>query len=282
MIVPTAYRVESSDKAREVLDATGTFLASRPVEHNLVASILTDMVPHPGVGQYWWVVDPQDQVRAVAVESPAGNRAVLTPARPGPIKALAQAMATDVFELPGVLADADTAATFAGQIAELLYVPAHPVEGGRLYRLGKLVMPKNVPGHLRLAEAQDEELVIAWAKAFRSEAGEAGDPTPVARQRLVTGRLWLWEDGAPVAMAGAPKPVAGVARIGWVFTPPLRRRQGYGSAVTAALSQHLLDTEADTCILYTQLSNPTSNAIYQRLCYRVVSETLSYRFGDGT
>ena len=274
-----AYTVGSSDNAGQVLDAAGPLLASRPVEHQLVATILTEMVPHPGVGQYWWVVDGRAQVVALAVESPAGNRAVLTPARPGPVKTLAQAMASDVYELPGVLGDADTAATFAGYVADLLSVPAYPVEGGRLYRLRRLVMPKEVAGHLRLAETRDEDLVITWARAFRSEAGEEDDPTAEARRRLSAGRLWLWEDGEPVAMAGAPPAVAGVARVGWVYTPSFRRRRGYGSAVTAALSRHLLDTEADTCILYTQLHNPTSNAIYQRMGYQRVAETVSYRFG---
>jgi len=32
----------------------------------------------------------------------------------------------------------------------------------------------------------------------------------------------------------------------------------------------------DRCILYTQLSNPTSNAVYQRLGYRPVHECMRY------
>jgi predicted GNAT family acetyltransferase len=40
----------------------------------------------------------------------------------------------------------------------------------------------------------------------------------------------------------------------------------------------LLD-EGATPILYTDLSNPTSNAIYQRLGYRPVGEITRYEFG---
>ncbi|MGH9918237.1 MAG: GNAT family N-acetyltransferase, partial [Nitrososphaerales archaeon] len=94
------------------------------------------------------------------------------------------------------------------------------------------------------------------------------------------GRLWLWETDRPVAMAGAPEAANGVARLGWVYTPREHRRRGFAGAVTAALSGQLLAHEADTCVLYTQLSNPTSNAIYLRLGYRPVSETLTYRFGE--
>ena len=101
-----------------------------------------------------------------------------------------------------------------------------------------------------------------------------GGPARVAG----AGRLWLWEDGEPVAMASAPAAVYGVARVGVVYTPPDRRGRGYAAGVVAALSEHLLSGEADTCILYTQLSNPTSNAIYQRLGYQAVAEILTYRF----
>jgi predicted GNAT family acetyltransferase len=32
-------------------------------------------------------------------------------------------------------------------------------------------------------------------------------------------------------------------------------------------------------VLYTQLSNPTSNAIYHRMGYRPIAEIVSYGFG---
>jgi predicted GNAT family acetyltransferase len=40
------------------------------------------------------------------------------------------------------------------------------------------------------------------------------------------------------------------------------------------------DEEGANSILYAQLANPSSNAIYRRLGFRAVAEMLSYRFGD--
>ena len=69
-------------------------------------------------------------------------------------------------------------------------------------------------------------------------------------------------------MAGHAAPVntpAGrVVRIGPVYTPEALRGHGYASAVTAALSEHLLNQGA-TVMLHADADNPTSNAIYQRL-----------------
>lgn len=56
----------------------------------------------------------------------------------------------------------------------------------------------------------------------------------------------------------------GVTRIGNVYTPPEHRGHGYGSAVTAAISRNRRALEP-TCMLYTDLDNPTSNGIYRAI-----------------
>jgi predicted GNAT family acetyltransferase len=81
-------------------------------------------------------------------------------------------------------------------------------------------------------------------------------------------------------MAGASAPVAGVARIGPVYTPPERRNHGYASALVAEVSSDVL-AHGRRCMLYTDLANPTSNSVYHALGYRAVGEALRYRFGDG-
>ena len=57
------------------------------------------------------------------------------------------------------------------------------------------------------------------------------------------------------------------------------RRQGYGGAVTAAASQAALDAGAGHVALFTDLANPTSNALYQRLGYQPVEDRVVLRFG---
>ena len=73
--------------------------------------------------------------------------------------------------------------------------------------------------------------------------------------------------------------MAGACRIGFVYTPPERRRRGYATGCVAALSERLLANGAERCMLYAQLHNPTSNAIYRRMGYEPVSDIVFYRFG---
>jgi predicted GNAT family acetyltransferase len=63
-----------------------------------------------------------------------------------------------------------------------------------------------------------------------------------------------------------------------VYTPAEHRARGYGSAVTAAATQDVLDDRAIP-VLFTDLANPTSNAIYQRLGYRPVGDYVSVAVG---
>jgi len=68
--------------------------------------------------------------------------------------------------------------------------------------------------------------------------------------------------------------------IGFVYTPPSERRKGYASAVVARLSQRILDEGKLFCTLYTDLSNPTSNSIYQKVGYRAVADVVDIEFED--
>ena len=92
----------------------------------------------------------------------------------------------------------------------------------------------------------------------------------------------VWEvDGALVSQAGSRRPVAGMSRVGPVYTPPEHRGHGYAAAVTAAASQWALDAGARCVVLFTDLSNPTSNRLYPRIGYRPVLDALEVVFREG-
>ena len=118
------------------------------------------------------------------------------------------------------------------------------------------------------------------ASAGVAEVGGLPDePGDAVDRNLAGDRLWVWDDDGPAAMASATPALAGVSRIGFVYTPPERRRRGYAASCVAALSERLLAGGAERCMLYAQLHNPTSNAIYRRMGYEPVADIVSYRFG---
>jgi GNAT superfamily N-acetyltransferase len=273
--------VELTDDPAYALARADEFLATRPVEHNLVLTILHDRVEHPEPGRYWLVVD-DGAIVGVALQSPTTYFATMTAMTRVHVAPLAESVARTAPALPGVNAEAGTAAAFAGHWSEILGIPAAPVLGQRLYELGKLRSPDGIPGLPRVATVDDHDLALAWLHAFHDDVGQPPqlDPAVQLRDRMADDRVWLWDDDGPRAMVSFTRTVGGISRIGPVYTPPEHRRHGYAAACTAAVSQHVLDHHADGCVLHTDLANPTSNAIYRRLGYEAVAEILRYQFGS--
>ncbi|HET8930071.1 MAG TPA: GNAT family N-acetyltransferase [Acidimicrobiales bacterium] len=71
---------------------------------------------------------------------------------------------------------------------------------------------------------------------------------------------------------------AGVARIGPVYTPPDLRGHGYAAGATAAAAAGALAAGAAQVMLYTDPSNPTSNALYARLGFAPDHDAVQIRF----
>ena len=125
-------------------------------------------------------------------------------------------------------------------------------------------------------------MLIEWCSAFQVETGlPGGDVSQAVDLSLSARRYFFWDDGEPRCLARATEPLGGISRIGAVFTPPEWRRRGYAAACVGALCEWVRDEEGANSVLYAQLGNASSNAIYRRLGFEVVSEMLVYRFDDG-
>jgi predicted GNAT family acetyltransferase len=130
--------------------------------------------------------------------------------------------------------------------------------------------PWPAAGGLRLARPSERALLVTWMREFVVEVGLAG---VTQAEAMVDGRLrrdglFVWDDELPVSMVGISPEVAGIVRIGPVYTPPAQRARGYAGSAVAAVSRRTLARGARRCMLYTDLDNPTSNKIYAEVGYR--------------
>jgi predicted GNAT family acetyltransferase len=143
-----------------------------------------------------------------------------------------------------------------------------------LYELGTLRHPDPPPaGRARPAEEADLDVAIRFYTGFQDEVPTPStDVLPLVRERMDDRRLWLWEDGAGVvaSLAARTAAVAGVSRIAPVYTPPEHRRHGYATAVTAACTADALARDAERVVLYTDVADPSANAMYQRIGFRPI------------
>jgi GNAT superfamily N-acetyltransferase len=246
-------------------------LSADPVRNTVVGSVLTSLAPDA-----WCVAGTGPSEGAVAARSDRIYPAHLTEGwHPADLPELVRL----VDALPDVIG-ASGAIDAVAAVADGADRPVAQRLDQRLFRLDRLVEPSGVPGRAVVAGAAERDLLARFSVAFQTETGGPASFTEPWVDGVMRGadRAWLWEhEGEFVSLAGR-RPVAdGSARIGPVYTPPACRGRGYAAAVTAAATRDILGEDA-VPVLFTDLANPTSNRVYQRLGYYPVADCAQVTF----
>jgi GNAT superfamily N-acetyltransferase len=260
-------------------------LDADPLRHTILLSVLDGMVREGDRADVLLTGHVDGGLAACALRS-AGWKLLVSgvPARHSAV--VASALADE--DLPGASGPVPEAEAFAAAYASVTGAAVDVGMEMRLFDLGTLVPPRGVAGSARFAGAGDVDLVGAWRAAMAEEIGmgwhDPLGPSEVAAraQRLGRGEV-LWElAGVPVSYASVGLPVAGMSRIGPVFTPPEQRGHGYAAAATAVGSQWALDAGAAHVLLFTDATNDVTNRLYPRLGYNRVLDAvdLSFRAAD--
>lgn len=283
----------------ETFDAHGGAFVNGDPARNTIFVTITAMLRRRGLHAFsarpprlGWYEGAGGQVEAVFVQTPP-HPVRLSAASRQAAEELANLLAAvddggpGPNDVSGVGGPVDAAEAFSARWREVTGASASIHMRQRLYRLGDLAAPSPAPaGHARVAVPADRDLLLAWYRAFAAEVGEHhADFERIVTDRVEYGGLTLWEaDGAPVSMAGATRILEGTVRVAPVYTPGESRGRGYGGAATAAVSQAALDAGARDVVLFTDLANPTSNALYQRLGYRPIGDLVVRHFAypDGS
>ena len=272
----------------ELLAAASPLLLADEARHNLILSLAGTLRDRPGYypERRFWVVEQDRVVVAAALQTPPYNLVLARPARDDALDDLADAIAADGIDLPGVVAALPEAHRFADAWERRRATTRVQRRSQRIYRARDVRPPVGVSGEPRIATREDRELLVDWTASFAAEAhGDVPAPGDDNPEELVDARFGgedsgflLWEDGHPVSVAGWGGPTPNGIRVGPVYTPPESRSRGYGSAVTAALSARELAAGRAFCFLYTDLANPTSNKIYVGIGYEPVCDSVDLAF----
>lgn len=291
MPAPAPADVASTDDAAAAWHAAGPYLLAEPARHNRVLSLLDSMVDDPAGAamqgaRTWWATSPATgTVTGVCLRTGADQPVVIAADGRHTTLALADAVADGLARVPGVSGEAEPSIAFAGAWASFRHVAVKIAVAQRFYRLETLKPapePKGA-GSLRPGTPDDLSLLTHWAVAFQHDTFGPGvvDSESLARfmaRKIEYGLVWLWHTSEPVAMAAATPLAAGVSRVQHVYTPPHLRGRGYAAALVSGVAADRLAAGADHCVLFTDLLNPTANAVYQRLGFEPVSEHLEIDF----
>jgi hypothetical protein len=284
----------------------------------------------PGSGLLfgWWEPPDGGEPRGAFMHDPSVPLLISGKA-PEMAAALAATLAKMGRQLCGVDAPTEVADAFAAAWSQRAGTAVRAHRTSRVYRLGMPTAPgtgawpsPELPGpvgRLRVATADDVGLLAGWLTALAAESAERiGSPPDLARDLISYGGAVFWEAahhlaiahhrdlaqyGEPacqlMALATLTRPVAGVVRISMLYTLPERRRSGYATALTLAVSRAVLtgtgpdgaperalgmlgdmSRQVNEVVMITDKNRPDRRG--GRFGYQLVGERALLRFGPAT
>ena len=271
------------DPTRFLAEAEPLLLADE-ARHNLILGLAGTLRSTPDIypDRSMWIVYDGKTVVAAALCTPPYNAVLARPREEAALDELVEA----IDEVPGVVGAVPEVDVFSERWCSRHGGRARLVFAQGIYALTEVTDLPRAPGSPREATRDDYELLLDWFGAFTREALHEGEPGTEQHERQIRSRLdaedggiALWEDrGRVVSLCGYGAPTPNGIRIGPVYTPPELRGRGYATTLTANVSAAQLARGRRFCFLYTDLANPTSNAIYERIGYARVCESKQLAF----
>jgi GNAT superfamily N-acetyltransferase len=275
-------RLTRHSTAGSFLELAESWLMRAEAENNLILGFAGAGAQDPSFfksAPYLATVQANDGVVACAFRSPPHKLALTRLRDRKAVKLLASDalsvypdLATAFGPEPDIEAFAAAWADIAGRLT-VRGMRSRIHEARAVQRIGK-----TPPGGLRPATAADLDTLVPWVSAFFDEIGEIEreEPAKLAKARVQSGSLFVWDDRGPVSMAGWSGKTENGVRVNLVYTPADKRSRGYAWACVSALTERLLAEGNKFCCLYTNLANPISNRIYERIGYRPICDVSDF------
>ncbi|MBV6621854.1 MAG: GNAT family N-acetyltransferase [Rivularia sp. (in: Bacteria)] len=259
------------------------YLSEEELLHNLQLGICNNLINNPKISKiqpYLSVVEQDGNIIAVAIMTAPYNLLLSRIKNFAAIDIIALDLQQQYESLTNVNAPVIESQAFAEKwclLTKSSYKLKLPL---RIFKLDKVELVSQAKGNFRIATQNDKELLKSWHDAFNLEAlgSIESDSESWVERVLHKGNAYLWQDEKPVSIACSSRSTPNGIGINMVYTPPEYRKRGYAGACVAALSQTLLDKGYKFCFLFTDLSNPTSNKIYQEIGYKAVADWNNYAF----
>lgn len=183
--------------------------------------------------------------------------------------------------VPGVIGDKATADSFASAWGG----PVEVAMDQGLYRIDAVQkkLPKS-PGSWRVANRLDAPLLVEWYQLFAEDTGIENPSQEEAEEKIADfisrKEVFLWEDeGRVVSCMKKARPSKHGITVSFVFTPKELRKKGYARTLVAEVTEELLN-EYDFAMLYTDLSNGTSNKIYREIGYEQIANPVHLKLAQ--
>jgi predicted GNAT family acetyltransferase len=229
------------------------------------------------------VSDDQENIGAMAIMTPPFPMIVQSePLNVAALESLADALISGGWKLSGVNGVTDESDAFAQIWRKKTGHEVRLLKTLRAYELRNVQDLDYPVGKMRVAEERDAQKSADMLSAMQEELKLEGSSSATfegALRNIHLKRTFFWVvDGEVVSITMAVRPQIKGICISGVYTPPEHRQRGYARALVAQVSKEMLSRGFELTNLFTDLSNPTSNKIYQEIGYKPVCDYHQYSF----
>ncbi|HUW91288.1 MAG TPA: GNAT family N-acetyltransferase [Candidatus Nanopelagicaceae bacterium] len=279
------------DDIEEFYEVAYPFLLEHEAENNLPLSILNSLKKnveaYGEVKPLLFSLTDAKIIKLIVLRTPPHDLIISYTDNLSTIDVLTEELIKQGETLPGVLRFKEAADKFAEQWCVKNVLKCELFRKERIYMLEKI--SEETLGHRKFSVAPKvhQELVFQWAGEMMKEAlidtteDDILRMVNILREEFEQGKshiYLLFENDEPVSMAKEAGKTPNGVFVNLVYTPIPLRRKGYATECVAKLSKLLLEVGNTYCFLFTDLSNPTSNSIYQKIGYRPVIDENHYKF----
>jgi len=270
-------------------DLAYPFLIKKEAENNLLFSILNTLKEDPeryGVTKPILIeVEEDDDIKLISIRTPPHNQILSFSEDLYTIDVLIEDFIDKKVEIPGVLGFKVAAEKFTKIWCKKNNLKPHIVRYERIYKLKEFARETLGNRKFIMGTNTHQSLILNWTKDFILEAlpetkeAEIKNSQNRVRGDIENGKIFLLLDNDTImSMARKAGKTPNGNLVNLVYTPPHLRRRGFATECVAHLSKQLLDEGNKFCFLFTDLMNPISNSIYQKIGYRPVIDIDQFEF----
>ena len=281
-------KVKVHKNAQGFLDDTRAVLERHESSNSLMLGICDQLVHHPTrftADPYLMTIQDEQGLILAAIMTPPHNLILFSnrEALELGINRLIDDLVQAEWQVPGVIANRKIAKLFADIWNAKNHQKIEFKRRSTLYELREAKSIKLAPGHLRLANLKDLDLIAAWWQDFVRVIDQPitlEKAQHSALDRINHGDIFIWDLGVPVSMAMKVRPTRSGGSLSLVYTPPEYRNNGYATTFISELSKRLLAEGWEYCALFTDATNSPANHVYERVGYLPIDFFDEYSFSS--
>lgn len=236
---------------------------------------------------FFSIRDDENRSIAAALRSNIDKPFVITEMPKAAVELLIKDLYKSEAHIKAVVGEEETATYFKDKWIEMFDLDFKVTIHLGVYECFKIIRPPSLTGELIAAGPEHKDILREYVKGFYQDCFPA-DPIidenieKVMNRHLENKGVYFLKtpDNRLVSMAANSRSTLNGGTISLVYTPPALRGKGHASSVVALLSEKIISDGKMFVGLFTDLTNPTSNSIYQKIGYVKIGQNINYDFID--